>query len=419
MEFSLSDVHVNFLNSGTELSLGKLDFNKNKKIQFKKTEKLSNEDRNQFVKYLFNLNIDETVIATLEEQIRESLSHHRNFLNANLPHQVDIEIVREKKTEQLEHYLRHENKLFFKTIQEYFLSNEEINRKNIKDKISAESAQRSYLLENTPRLKLSIDFAKEFNPKKPPKIFDKFLTELRKSIPKNINSENIIEVNKIITELMVLHESSHIILDEKIHETYLKASYELKNKNYNGSSIQQFARLIHEGFADGITTFLAKDHYSNSKVIQCYMNARNNTKHKTESKDTLNIYNTTDVIDKVNNTTKINHDNAVNFIFEVAVDNASNRLENKLNSSEKFKNNLINDLNFLESKNCFIFSKDKNIIESLKNNIFEQLNKPLPMMEILTTEGIIKPKVQVFKNMDSILSNFRDNTSSNETRLKI
>lgn len=234
-----------------------LDFNKKKKIQLKKTEELSNENRNHFVKYLFNLNSDKTLLTRLEEQIREALSQHRFFLNANLPPQFDIEIVRETKTEQLEHYLRKDNKFFFKTIQELFLSEKEKHRKNKQDKISAESSQRDSLLGNIPRIKLSTDYAKEFNPKKTPIIFDKFLTELRKSVPNSIQSENINESSQIITELIVLHESAHIILDNKINKTYLKLAYEIKDKTY-----------------DGITTYLAKENYNDGNVSQCYKYAK-------------------------------------------------------------------------------------------------------------------------------------------------
>ncbi len=332
---------------------------------------------------------------------------------------MDIEIVRENKTEQLEHYLRKDNKFFFKTIQELFLSKEEKDRKNRQDKISAESTQRDSLLGNTPRIKLSTDYAKNFNPQKPPLIFDKFLTELRKSVPNSIDSKNINESSQIITELMVLHEAAHIILDNKINKTYLKLAYEIKDKNYDGNSLKQFIRLIHEGFSDGLTTYLSKQHYSNSEVSQCYRNARHKTKHKTESKDKLNIYDTIGVIDKSIRSNELNQNNVVNVIFELAIDNALNNLEHKLNSSEVFKNNFLKGLTYLESKGCFKFTENRNIIKSLKNNIFEQLNNQLPINQILLSEEKIKPNMQVFKNMDSILNKFRDNTSSNDNKLKL
>ena len=413
----MSDTKIKFLNSGKELTFNNLKFIKRNKIPFENLDKVYN--KNQIKKSWNILNTDEISLATLEEQVSESLSYHRFFLNSNFPPQVDIEIVREKKTEQLEYYLRQDNKFFFKTIQEYFLSDEEIKRKNRKDKISAESVQRNYSVENIPRLKLSTDFAKEFNPENPPKIFDKFLTELRKTIPNSVFQKNITNSTKIITELMVLHESAHIILDEKINKTYLKAAYELKNENYKGDLIQQFVRLIHEGFADGLTTYLAKEHYPNNDISMCYRNARNNTKHKTALEDNLNIYDTVAVIDKVNNSTNLKQNNVVNYIFELAVNNALGKLQEKTDVSKKFKDKLVKDLTYLEDKNCFKFTEDRNIVDSLKQNIFNQLSNPLPIVEILSKEKGIESKKQTFKNMDSTLNKFRFNTSTSENKLKL
>lgn len=262
-----------------------------------------------------------------------------------------------------------------------------------------------YSANNIPKLRISIDFAKQFNPKNPPNIFDKFLTELRKTVPQLSQSRNIIDSSKIITELIVLHEAAHIILDEKINKTYLKAAYELKNEDYDGSSIQQYVRLIHESFADGITTYLAKEHYPNTEITKCYRDARNNTYHETASEDKLNIYDTISTIGHVDNS-NINKTNAVNYIFELAVENSLSKLQEKINSSHIFKNKLLKDLNFLNNKECIKLNPE-NIIDSLRINIFDQLNNPLPLKEILSKEKDIQLKKQTFKNMDSILNKFR------------
>lgn len=366
--------------------------------------------------FKFNLNADEKSINILENNIKESLLYHENFLSLNLPQKIEVEIVRSKKTEQLEHNLRRNSK--FKTIQEFFLSKEKVEKKNRQDKVSGESVQKYVLIENTPRLRLAIDFAKEFDYTNPPNIFDRFLTELRKTIPISVINQNIEQTNKIITELMVLHESAHIILDEKINKTYFKAAYELKNAEYSSTSIKQFVRLVHEGFADGIATYLGNVHYSNNNIIQHYRNARDLTKHKTESKNILNIYETVTVIDRVNNAGQLNHSNLVNYVFDISVNNALKELEKKLNSSEIFKNNLLKDLTYLESKGCFQFVEDKDIVNSLKNNLFEQLNNPLHIKQILLNEEKNETKKQVFKNMDSILTEFRANDYTNEKKLK-
>ncbi|NCP98441.1 hypothetical protein GW796_10785 [archaeon] len=54
-----------------------------------------------------------------------------------------------------------------------------------------------------------------------------------------------------------MHESAHIILDNKINKTYLKLAYEIKDKTY-----------------DGITTYLAKENYNDGNVSQCYKYAK-------------------------------------------------------------------------------------------------------------------------------------------------
>ncbi len=415
----MNNVTFYFLNSNKEQLILKFKnpiLNKNK---FYEQPPLTKVEGTLKVRDLFkfNLNVDEKSVNILENNIKESLLFHENFLSLNLPSKIEVEIVRETKTEQLEHYLRKDNKFFFKTIQELFLSKEEKDIKNKQDKISAESVQTDSLLKNIPRLKLSIDYAKDFNPQKLPLIFDKFLTELRKSVPNSIQSETYNESSQIITELMVLHESAHIIFDNKINKTYLKLVYEIKDKTYDGSSLQQFARLIHEGFADGITAYLAKKHYTDGNISQCYRDARDKTKHKTEQKDKLNIYDTVGVIDKVIQSNEINQNNAVNIVFELAVDNALNKLQEKLNSSEIFKLSFMHGLKYLQDKK-WLNINITNVVEELKNNILEQLNNPLPIVEILTNEEIIKPKKQVCKNMDSILNEFRTNSSTNQTILK-
>jgi hypothetical protein len=414
----LNNVTFYFLNSNKEQLILKFNnpiLNKNK---FYEQPPLTKVEGTLKVRDLFkfNLNVDEKSVNILENNIKESLLFHENFLSLNLPSKIEVEIVRETKTEQLEHYLRKDNKLFFKTIQELFLSEKEKDRKNKQDKISAESIQTDSLLQNTPRLKLSIDYAKDFNSKKPPLIFDKFLTELRKSVPDTNQSKKTNESSQIITELMVLHESAHIILDNKTNKTYLKLAYEIKDKTYDGSSLQQFERLIHEGFSDGITTYLAKEHYTNSEVSQCYRNARYKTKHKTEHKDKLNIYDTVGVIDKVIHSKELNQNNAISIVFELAIDNALNKLKEKLESSEKFKSSFMQDLKYLQDKNGI--KLDESILDSLRNNLLEQLSKPLPIVEILKSEESMKPKMQVCKNMDSILNEFRKTSYISESKLK-
>lgn len=399
----------NFINTGKFLNTEVFVVNKNSKaptLSFVKTKKTKSN-------FLTNFNTDESSLDILEKQITESLSHHISFLNSNLPQQVDIEIVRENKTEQLEHYLRKDNKFFFKTIQELFLSKEEKDRKNRQDKISAESVQTDSLLGNTPRIKLSTDYAKNFNPQKPPLIFDKFLTELRKSIPNTVQSKNTNEFSQVITELMVLHEAAHIILDNKINKTYLKLAYEIKDKNYEGDSLQQFARLIHEGFSDGLTTYLSKQYYTDGNASKCYRDAREKTKNKTEHKDKLNIYNTFGVIDKIINSNEINNENAVNLIFELAVTNALNKFKKKFESSENFKSKVTNDLTFIESQNGINLDKNK-IIDSLRINLFEQLNNPLDMEEILAKKEENFPKKLSLKSFDEIFK-IRDKYLNNQS----
>ncbi len=416
----MNNVTFNFLNTDNEplnLSFKNQTLNKNKFYNQPSLTKVEGtfKVRNLF-KINFKLNVDEKKINILKENIRESLLFHEEFLSLNLPPKIDVEITRSKRTEQLEHNLRRNSK--FKTIQEFFLSENQIEKRRRQDKISGESVQKYVLKENIPRLRFAIDFAKDFDYTNPPQIFDKFLTELRKSIPTSVVNKNIEQSNKIITELIVLHESAHIILDEKLNKTYFKAAYELQDKEYNGNSIKQFVRLIHEGFADGIATYLGNTHYSNNNVIQHYRNARDLTKHETEGNNKLNIYETVNVIDKVNNVGQVNQSNLIYYVFDIAVNNALKELEKKLDSSEEFKNNLLKDLMFLESKNCFQFTKDKDIINSLKQNLFNQLDNPLPIKQILLNEGKIKPKEQVFKNVHSILGKFRDNTSSKDNKLK-
>lgn len=200
-----------------------------------------------FKKALKKANFDKINTKKLEETISNIIEKHVKILSqANLPDKINIEFIRKTRLEQFFHSLSW----------------------NKNQKTYAEIQQPKSYSEKNPKILISTDFVQDFFNINFAKFGHSFLSALRKEFSSNDKEKT----KEIITKLTFLHELGHIVFNSKIQHTFLKYGYEVKDEKL--PTIQNFSRLINEGFADGFSTYLTKLDFPKEEIFYKYKKVR-------------------------------------------------------------------------------------------------------------------------------------------------
>jgi hypothetical protein len=329
-----------------------------------------------------NLIYDQSSIQKLESLIRKIISNHQDILSqANLPDQINIEFLRISRISQLKHYF---------------------SKDKVNEPYANSSQERSYSLES-PIIRIATDFVKDSSNENYAKFGHKFLDTLRDNFA-DFNKE---KTKKIITELTFLHELGHIIFNSKIKHTFLKYGYEVSGEKL--ATFKRIARLINEGFSDGISAYITNLDFPNDNVIENYKSVRYTTKKELENN--ISYYNVSEIFNKLNGISKVK---LIDDIFDIALQNGLNVVQEGINKYPIFEKKLKADLKILHNKNIFIYDENKTIMKNLEDNIHQQLKEQFSPLFIRPQE-----KLKVSNNIISTLNRFRVNNSEQKNKPKI
>jgi hypothetical protein len=328
-----------------------------------------------------NIVYDQSSIQKLESSIRKIINSHQNILlQADLPEQIDIEFLRVSRLKQLLHHFS----------------------KNKIDEPYAESSQKASYSSEAPVIKIATDFIKDFSDDNREKFGHKFLDTLRS----NFADSNKDKTKEIITELTFTHELGHIAFNSKIKHTFLKYGYEIKGEKL--PNFKRAARLINESFADGFCAYVTNIDFPNDNIIEKYQNVRLST--KTEVKDNISYYNISQVFNSLNGISKIN---AIDDIFEIALQNGLNVVKEKISQSPIFEAKLKKDLAILDSNNIFQYNNNESVVKNLEQNLRQQLKEQFSPLFVKPKE-----KEECIYNIGFILNKFRNNNSEKDNKIK-
>lgn len=412
----MNDIFLNFLNSKKEYSVQNEDYlvNKEKDIIepsfIKNTKTKRNNLLTKIYSYFFDIkpkdDTDHKSIKKLENNIIETFTFlkNNNLIPTLLPQKINFRFLRDTYVEQKQHK---EEQLKDKyTVDEKFEQ-------------YADSKLKDLTLNNEPIINISTEHIKLFV-----NLNNNLNGRFLKSLRKEFSDTPIISTNnsnKIITELVILHELGHFISTEKTRGTLITRSHRnieeennfpIVNKTVqtrNGKKeikinhILNLSRNILEGFSDCFSTYLTQEHYSNNNIVGKYSKSRKET--STDSMDTIKHYDLNNIFEEIEKLPKKHIDVAINNFFNIAINNSINVTKKLIKDNPKFEEELKSQFEY--------YSKDLNLQlnsnKSLLENIEEQLKKACLSNLILNNQNQINSNITQIRNNSSATTLNKDN----------
>lgn len=198
----------------------------------------------------------------------------------------------------------------------------------------------------------------------------------------------------------------HIAFNSKIKHTFLKYGYEVRGEKL--LTFKRISRLINEGFADGFCAYITNLDFPNDNIIKKYQKVRRSTKKELENN--ISYYNISEVFNKLSGISKVK---VIDDIFDIALQNGLDILQEGINKYPIFEENLKVDLKILNNQNIFIYDEKKTVVKNLEDNIRQQLQAQFSPL-------FVKPekKEKFIDGITSILNKFINDNYKNESKIK-
>ncbi|NCQ51796.1 hypothetical protein GW796_07875 [archaeon] len=243
-----------------------------------------------------------------------------------------------------------------------------------------------------------------------------FLNSLKNNFSKETNNFlllNADKTHKIVTELVIWHEVAHWISSKKLSGTILSRSFrdikEEKNKpNFEINHLNNISKNILEGFSDCFAIYLTQQHYKEYNIIDTYKKCREETSNV--SKKSINSYDLSSIfkeVKKISQSSNNSIDKLMDKFLEISINNAFNIAEKKINSDEKFKNILENNLNYY-AKEEGVKLGSIDLLTNLKNHLITKI----------PTYNITINQSQAIFNISNMKNKYT-NTSKSDNKFKL
>jgi hypothetical protein len=375
-EQKLDDVVLNFINDNKSYSVLKDKITPNEEFSVPFIEKTSEQSLKR--NYLFNkfkdilkLNIkDHISINKLEKNIIETFTFlkNNNLLPNLCPPKINFRFLRDTYSEQIQHY------------------KEQSKDKNTVDSIYdkyADSKLSDPEVNKEPIINISTEYVRNAV-KLNEGLKGKFLKSLRK------NFSDVKNGKELILEITILHELGHFISTQLSRDSIISRSHRIEDQEFIGLGIednhmQNISRNILEGFSDCFALYLTQKHHPKINFIDSYAKSRVET--LTQKTSSVALYNVSKSFHRIQNIKNENIDLIVKEIFNIAVDNALELTNNKINNDPIFKQELESIFD--------LYSKEPKIGKELNKTLFENIEILLRKIPVSNT---INANLQKFRN---------------------
>jgi len=431
----LDKIDLIFLNSGNSLTITNFNVTLKEKIKEEVLTENSQEKRNSLTKiysFIFSKKEnDDKSIKKLENNIIETFTFlkNNNLIPILCPTKINFKFLRDTFIEQEQHKKFQKDESFKKKIQAEIKALKDINTPESLEKLKkltlvytdyADSKFQESKLNNESIINISTEHVKLFSNINE-NLNGKFLNSLRNNfsnIPFNICTNNS---NKIITELVILHELGHFVSAEKLRGTLIARSHRDISEETNFPIIKKtintkdgkkeieinhmknISRNILEGFSDSFSVYLTHQHYPNEDIINKYSQSRKET--STDSMDTIKHYDLNNIFKEIEKLPKKHIDLLIDDFFNISINNSINITKKLIKDNPTFEQELKSQFEY--------YSKDLNIQlnqnKSLIENIEEQLKKSCISNFKLTNTSQINFNILQIRNNSSVTNLAKDN----------
>lgn len=412
----MNEVILNFLNSKNKYSVQNEGYlvNKEKNIAEPSFVRDKLIIKNNYLSKIYSSffedkktdDTDYKSIKKLENNIIETFTFLKNnkLIPTLCPQKINFRFLRDNYVEQKQH------------------KEEQLKDKNNIDKKFeqyADSKLKDPTVNNEPIINISTEHIK-LHVKLNKELNGKFLNSLRNNFSTlsflNISTNNS---NKIITDLVVLHELGHFLSTEKTRGTLITRSHRdtseennfpivKKYMNTNNEQkeieinhIKNLSRNILEGFSDCFSTYLTQQHFLDNDIIIQYAQSRKETSKI--STNTIQHYDLSDIFNSISKLQPKHIDLLINDFFNIAIKNSISITKKLIDTTPTFEKELKSQFEYY----CKDLNIQLNLNKSLIENIEEQLKKA--SLSIPTLNNLN----QINLNIHQIRNNSINNNSNN------